>query len=996
LLVPPTRYTLPGLRAIRQHRKQQARPATTHAGTQTYDRPKQVPQYDVFNRLEFPHGNEKDPQVWVAMLEAGLPPHLRGSTASSPSPIALDAADCAEILCAARECSPLTTEGDLLYTLGMIEGRWKAIVWLVKHLVENFTFRKARVGTLTQTIWPWTNEGSLDRITSNAIDLEPPKQIDHAALGTNLTPTLSELTDDHKPENLSRTERLQRAALGQIWRSLGEMIVACDDGVVKPEILEIIAYLHHQEVMPASIYSQQPRGDETAIQQPPTLHLLSSRILTSLSDAAWRAHEKIVVEESKVRGGEYMPLRPEIPGMAYRVNVTGLRPEIWLELVLWSCLHGGWIFEGAAVLRTVYNRKPQWKPLAWRAIVPSETRGVPDWNRLDYLFNTQLSSTMDPHDGPVYSVERTVSSEIVNAYVDALLSVADVGVGNRGASPGLSLTYLRIFKNFLERSGLTLAGGSWDAVVLRLTEMHLNHTLSPRLLRQLMNLTTGFGEDIEAASNFGLPGYTLDGNALFIELCHRALYAQIRAGGLQDAMKTFQLLREYTDDNKRRSLHDFFQSIQRAASLDHGVSETELFTGNLPRIEYPAFDAQIPATILGPFLELITDSGKYKLGRWLLYSNELDGPLIPERLYADPAVAPALIKFAAKVNDRALLSRLINASADRNKTLGEGPSLPHNVARAFFNTQISMRRWDAAERVLEYLNDEGGSTWNVTNLATLAHEMLPLRHAVLSGGSNHSTDLARAEDIFSSMIRTPRCQGNDHEVLMFLTMFASIDPYWTSYCLSLRKLWGFHRMDIPTRAFNLLLEGVVEVHGSAAGRRLLGHFWSHEVRRAQHGEKDAFGGADGMRRVPRRRKGSLGGVDRQRRYVYLPGQKGKFVAVCGGIQPNATTIRIIFHRALDEVKSQRTVRGDGIEDVPVEAEASVEASDHQLNVSSPGMVIWAVKCLRSLGTADPDIRRDLNEALEERELESLRTLLPTLFREADVDEQPSGETLDWS
>ena len=147
-------------------------------------------------------------------------------------------------------------------------------------------------------------------------------------------------------------------------------------------------------IMPMSIYNQRPSPDSTAIQQPPTLRLFSSRILTSLSDAAWRAHEKMVVQEAKAKGGDYAALRPEIPGMAYRIYVAGLRPEVWMELILWSCLHGGWVIDGVKILRMLSSEpsQRQWRSLSWRTLAAAEGGKDDDWDKFDYIFNTQSHS----------------------------------------------------------------------------------------------------------------------------------------------------------------------------------------------------------------------------------------------------------------------------------------------------------------------------------------------------------------------------------------------------------------------------------------------------------------------------------------------------------------------------------------------------------------------------------------------------------------------------
>jgi len=252
--------------------------------------------------------------------------------------------------------------------------------------------------------------------------------------------------------------------LGGIWQSIGKMIIAdsARNTAITPEILEMLAMMHHRGIMPDSLYRYNPPEDRSALRPPPTLHLLSSQILTSLSDAAWRAHEKCVLDEAKANGGLDTSNRPEIPGSMYRVRVSGLTHEVWLELVLWACLHGGWTVHGAAILEDLPKHKPDaWSALSWREIVkPVISAGQEkaiDWDELRYLFNTQsLEADTEIRERQRKQVSKTVSAEVVTAYVDALVSTISVGVGERGTSPGTVVRLVEMLKSFLARNNLDL------------------------------------------------------------------------------------------------------------------------------------------------------------------------------------------------------------------------------------------------------------------------------------------------------------------------------------------------------------------------------------------------------------------------------------------------------------------------------------------------------------------------------------------------------------
>jgi len=368
--------------------------------------------FEVFKRIDPPPlAGRENAAKWMPLLEACLPPDLRRSDYEQPAAIHVDAPwERAEIILAAQS-RPVSKRGvNLLSDLAISQGRWKAAVWLMRDLIDHGAPAVQPTDEQIVEQAPWNGQDSLKDLTERPINLSHPgRSPAGVARHINLPPMLplemaemqTQSEDSHNPDSL------KRLALGVVWRALGAMIISCGDGPVRPEILEIIAHLHHQDLLPKDIYTHVPLDDETAIQQPPTLHLLSSRILTSLSDAAWRAHEQVIVDKASATSGRYIPLRPEIPGTAYRIHIAGLRPEAWLELVLWACLHGHWVLEGAAILRSVCKQaNPVWKPISWRSLVPVSS-GSEDWHKLDYIFNTRSPKTMD-QEAIVHNVKSTV------------------------------------------------------------------------------------------------------------------------------------------------------------------------------------------------------------------------------------------------------------------------------------------------------------------------------------------------------------------------------------------------------------------------------------------------------------------------------------------------------------------------------------------------------------------------------------------------------------
>lgn len=909
-----------------------------------------------------PRGKANNVHSWSALLEACLPAHLRAARGSDSVPNIQSVEEKAEILLASYG-SPNDDAGvDLLAELGVNQGRWTAAVTLIRELVEYHGPAVLADAAPLPAQNLWSSFGLLSDLTVKPVALDRPEK----AITATATPTTLQTKlplDDETASSqtgFNRHRDIPRDVLGVIWRSLGSMIIACSDGTITPEILEIIAYLHHQGMMPASIYSRKSQEDPTAIQQPPTLHLLSSRILTSLSDAAWRAHEKVIVEEAKSKGGDYLALHPEIPGTAYRVHVAGLRPEIWLELVLWACLHGGWVLEGNAILRAVIQQsKPEWRPISWRHLVPSELGRSADWDQLGYIFNTRSPGTMDQLDTQV-DVRHTVSSEVVNAYVDVLLSQEhEPWHRDRPLSLVFILSQLNSMRSFLERSQLKLSGGSWDAIVLRLYESRPELVERVDELRQLIRLSPKFGGEVSSSNTQNLPPYVLDASAAILGIGHENLRLQIRRGNLEGALKSLKYLRNYTDENKRTSLELFLGEIKCHQKPKKGG----LFTSNYAAIEYPAYEPQIPPLLLGALLGLATDASRPEVGAWLLRDDGIEEPIIKESMYADPAITPALVRFATAGNDRALLSRIVKMQKGVD---GAATALPHEVLRAFFDTQVSLHNWTAARQILAVLKEEYGSSRQDVNLRSVAREMILLYNRQTSKDRDSRQKLQGAESLFSLMLtKKSSRQDVSSSTDTLLVIMSACHEQLRDFCVNLAGLHGHFRFALKAATFNGLLAAVADSYGASAGQQLVQTFWPPAVRAAQVRSRKS--------RL-RPTTAPLESVERQRSVLPLKGVDGRAVVMLGGLQPDVATITVVLRKTV----SEWSCIGSG------DAVPTVDAPGPNQS-TKVALAAWCMNAFRDLGLTAKEIQYVLEGIMDPEQREAvLRTLLDSQdFTEKD-------------
>lgn len=943
--------------------------------------------------------------AWLASLELLLPPHLQKHNqnqkrSASKQGTTFKPQKIFEALCGADRITSGKYGCDVLTYLAFEKGRWNLVVWLVKHLVEWCAKTSPTANPSTSLVCSWKNDMTLEELTKAPMDLQDATFLQGSASDTVRGVSIARQIDLGGHDRLGQNDALKPDILGMVWRGLGNMTIACAGGGIRPEILEIIAFLHHQELMPLSIYDSKPSSDATAIQQSPLLNLMSTRILTSLSDAAWRAHERMAAEESEDSGDCSASRKQRSPGTAINVRVEGLRPEVWLELILWSCLHGGWVLEGIKILQRIYSAQEpsQWRPLSWRSLVSEQPKHTQDWEKVEYLFNNRSSSSMDIEEPLAQiSVQRTVSSELVNAYVDASVSVTRPPGLHKGQSFSQTAEFVNMMQQFLDRSGLALGAGSWDAIVLRLVDSQDTGIFKPMLFDQAIRLSPTMGQEIAAANVRGLPDYVFDGTAAIFGLFHRALHQRIKDADIEGALRLFASLQERADENKRRSVVDFLQQERLFVEADE-AGATQQFTDNYSRIDYPAFYVQIPPNILGPFMELVTDAKAYEFGKWLLYSDEIDGPLIPESLYADPSITPALVRFAAETSDKALLSQLVKMRAAVARP--DEPSLPRTVLLSFLESQINVKRWSAATKILQHMRDKYGQGWNVVTLCHLLRVGLLQVRDREAGDQNAEEHSASVMKIFRRLVRG----GYEHRVAdrpdyvqeqidNLLVVVASVGGEWTELSVNTQLVTGYRVFNLPPRAFNLVLEGVVDAYGSHAGRKLIDTFWNTRVRHAQANATESD------RQTTQPPFSSFGRelpqyIRQQRSEIRLPTSPPRKVAIYGGLRPNIMTIRVVLKKAIEELICGSNENNEGAAASPspsatpsddlLKADGDeLDEQDPAIDTSPIGMVVWGAQCLKALGMALGDLERELRQSLPASRYHQVLDRCPDLLTTLD-------------
>jgi len=918
--------------------------------------------------------NLKDPKAWISLLEPVLPRQLRseGFHDAVQQNADLTAEEVSVIIARARYRGPKKL--DILLSLAD-QGRWRAVVWLVTFMVDKL-WKGNPQDRIYAASGPWSGVGNLEE------HLETPAilPISSSTSTTNKT-DLDQLLHDEHPlgEGSGRESTAGHEALGQIWQSLGNMIIkdATESTSIRLEILEILALLHNRGIMPKTIYNYTPAQDQTALRQPPTLHLLSSHIFTSLSDAAWRAHEKRVVEEAHLKGGPNSGVRPEVAGSVYRVRVGGLRHEVWLELILWACLQGGWLPYGAAVLEAAIAapRPHDWTALSWRELIDPPVKAGQErtinWEEVGYMVDTGGYADSPDTLQQQAKVARTVTSEVVTAYLDGLISLVEVGVGRRGNAASIVVEYASKIKRFLlTRCNLGLEATSWDAIVQRIIESQtINIADSPGLASKILSLSSSYGEEIKTNNSptrdeqwQPLSPYLIDGTAAILGIMHRIILAHVRRGDLQAALRFFEYLQSKVDHNKKIALVDFFTKLHQTQPQQGSKID---FVGSHPGLDYPTFFTQVPATTLAQFLDLITDAGMEDFGRWLLYSKDPDGATIHKGYYSNPVVAPALVRFATAFRDQDLLAavlRAVKASAYERDRYLAAPLL-----LAIMDSQLQLHNYPQCAATLEtFALHPLMTASHVHNLvalmirARLTAEFLPRAD---QSRKEQRHDFRDMKKLFGRVATGragtfPTLRTAIHDMLV---VAACINEEWAALCAPYlpRRLYARP----SSKACTNVIRAVVTTMGAGAGRRMIETLWA-PAREEEDLSYIADGTEDGVNPMSTEEAGIIAPQSRSQTAIRLTSSLRlasstsskseqsfeKRAIIC--YRPNVGAIRAVLVQAHAELVENN-------ENGEKHAER-LRSDDSKIGWMNDSTVRWCVRMMRLLGREVKDIDEEIN------------------------------------
>lgn len=894
------------------------------------------------------------PAPWATAIESFLPPNLRLGGENVAENVSEEVNQykpsrpihtLPKILSMARSFC----KTDLLGYIGVHQERWEAVIWLVKAMMEKYPGHREMERMSCQLpplLWETANR-NLDEVTEKAIQVELPQPSEiseqHNRHGRF---SLDQYTLAHEPDHRGDPRNLGRKSLGQIWQSLGTMILQAADhpaedpsySLIMSHVFRILGHLHRINAFPDTIYNFTPPNDPTVLQRPPTLHVLSRRIMSTLSDVEWGLQWEETITKALSQGYE-------LPKASVQPKLREFGPGLWLDLVLWACVEGGWVTEGAWIViemqRRMESKDTRWSTISWPEISEREAPEL-DWisilrleidkTRLNQVGGIGIATGTDLH---VEMGTRTISREVVLALIDGLLNDPPSTAEGFGMNTVDLQRSIIACKSLLECNNLELDSNLMDAVILRILECFQDVKEQPGTLSRFLDLrSTEFKQVTRNASTPGSAGgHEMDDSAAVLGLQHRILHHSSVKGKQVLSLRTFKKIQSIVDTQREGKIlafaHELRERLERGDDASDLIGDNE---DNVALIQPPLF----PPRALLSFVDLLTNSRLFDLGNWLLLNEDIDGGLVHPALFSDQNLQPALLRFGTAASNSRLLSKVLVEL--------ETP-LTEPIVHALLRFQVKLGKWTAVEELLEYLKYTPDTAWKPSDATTIAKAILQMEHEPpCNVDHNH---VSRALSILQNLVNGKYDSKADPAQLPDFTqpmMANQLGRIFRTLPRSLRNittrapgedLRAHASADITPNAFNIILETVADLYGSFAAKKL----WDRWCR------------VPGIPKREQRFRSSGGYGER----VVTP----TLYMLRGVLRPVLETRRALHAAMIDELRTMRKSKTATSTTGQKDADIAAIHENHRLGHQDQVTLDWGIDMFKRFGMVERDINKEI-------------------------------------
>ena len=793
------------------------------------------------------------PSSWANAIDSYLPLDLRsGGDTDTEESIQYEAwrpiHTLPEVLATARAYC----KTDLLSYIGVYQERWTAVIWLVKAVMDKYPgYREIgrRSCQLPPPLWDTTDQ-NLNEVTGHAIqiDVSQASKVSRKHNRPDGFFSLDQYPWSRTSDRWDKTYNSGLRGLGQIWQSLGTMILQAADrpaegssySIIMSYVFQILGHLHRINAFPDSIYNYTPPKDPNVLQRPPTLHLLSKRIMGTLSDVEWGLQWEVMITEARSQGYD-------LPKANVQPRLREFGPELWLDLILWACVEGGWISEGAWIIIEMQRRRvskdTRWSTISWSKICEVKAPKL-DWTsilkleidktRLNQVGGIGIATGSNSH---IEMGTRTISREVVLALFDGLLNDPQ----STPASLGMTVVELQrsiaACKGLLDCNDSELDHQFMNAAILRIYESFENVKERPRSLNRILDLRSTDLKQATRSSSMkaSAQDQEIDDCAAILGLYHRNLTYLSVDGDLEGSLRTLGKIQSTIDQQREGKILSFADELK--GRLGRGDDVSDLIADGEDRaalIQPP----QIPTSALVSFVDLITNSRLFDLGNWLLLNKDIDGGLMDFASYSHQNLQPALLRFGTATSNSRLLTKVLS---------GMETPLSEPVVHALLRFQVALGKWTAVEELLEYLKGASDMAWKPSDATSIARAILQMEHQA----SNHADvdSIPRALSLVQNLVNGKyNSKADPSQLIPDFTqtrMANQLGRILRTLPGSLSKittrppgadLRTHASVDITPNAFNILLETMVDHYGSFAGQKLWDQ-WCREPKTPKREQK---------------------------------------------------------------------------------------------------------------------------------------------------------------
>ena len=623
--------------------------------------------------------------------------------------------------------------------------------------------------------------------------------------------------------------------LGFIWRFLGSLVIEAanlgQEGAAQAMsvVYQTLAKLHHLNMIPDNIYNLGNLPYSAAVQRPPILHLLSSRILTTISDATWRSYQDEAISRGADLGISYRETQNP-PGGRFRLKVRELGPEIWLEFILWCCVESNCPHAGSNIVSLLSKQTTHpWFAVNWTASGGIQNGVHIDWDRVKMRTGGTVGRIEGySDDKPLAEVPaRTISVEVVLALVESSIDIAGDADAIHSKFSDMAPRTVQTLIGFLEPH--SLSEEYFDYLSARLVGSISSNAFKRPLALQssvdaLIQVRSLERSERVQQAPVGMNFRSIvQQSELYAGILHLTLHALSCTGQVQKAISVFDRIQSMVDNSKMASIASFINTPPEARE---GFFNAAPMSGDE---EFTMSHGQVPYSRLAVFLDLLTENDIVPLAEWLVYSTDADGPRLPGPSFQRPSVASALVRFAGAVDDPQLLQYVLGAMRVRKL------KPPVSLLRSLANAQMQCLNFPAAHACLRALKPSIAGGYHPDNLACIAHCILRLEAKAVLEGDPAITDnyLKDAISLMEGMLKG-HFEGNPGDFyIVQRQLFKQQIGHILRICENVASptlnrvahLYKGNFMqrnspNLPPRTFNIFLRGIVETAGPDEGIRM--------------------------------------------------------------------------------------------------------------------------------------------------------------------------------